>query len=201
MRQAQLRVGDLQKQNCKIDLVNKCLLRGYSMDHRITGEPRQPGLDFRELNSSWGERKKARGVWLEQRGGQREMRPRWRGRAQGTVGLAGSERFRFYSEQNGKERREDPWSPQSCRGRKGTLESSPYELGFCEECRVPLRGWGAGVLKEASRPDQVSPFPPPRFSSLFTDTPPPSCSSVPTFFPYSPSGLPGARQSLPPHLT
>lgn len=129
-------------------------------------------------------------MWLEQRGGQREMRPRWRGRAQGTVGLAGSEGFRFYSEQNGKERREDPWSPQSCRGRKGTLESSPYELGFCEECRVPLRGWGAGVSKEA----RSLPFP--LLASLLcllTLLPLPALQFLPSFYtPLLASQVPGS---------
>lgn len=32
------------------------------MDCRITGEPRQPGLDFRELNSSWGRERRPGGV-------------------------------------------------------------------------------------------------------------------------------------------
>lgn len=61
MCQVQLGVEELQKQNGKIDLANKCLLwllpsraRYHSRYSRITGEPDSLVWPSQSLHSSWG---------------------------------------------------------------------------------------------------------------------------------------------------
>lgn len=121
--------------------------------------------------------KEGQRVWLEQsEEGDGAIGPR----AQGPVGLVGSYQFRFYSEQNGKDRREGPWSPQSCRGRKGTVEKSPTSWGSVRNAESHLRGEGVGLQKHPVGLVQAPSLPLPS-SLLFIDSLLPPSSHLPCF--------------------